>query len=462
LSRVSKKLKNIFIIKTSWLLLVSIAMRFLDINQDFSYILLAIYAFFGNMCAIEALMLCFFFRHINNSFDINSTFSLSYLVVISSIISIFWHSKLYNLKKFFFLDSFFFFTVFFGFFLIIHGIFFSNYMLISVLKASVWLFLSISLLMGFSSLSTHEISKLQKRFFWFFSALVLINFFIYLVTDIGYEHDARYFQGIFNHSQVLGIVTSLFSSIVFIIILNQKNFSLKAIFFIAIFTSSLILIFLTSSRTALLSLFFSVIIFVFFSTFFKKKNFLVTYNIFLNKNFSTLGILLLLPLIFFYDYFYRILITFLQKNSNIENLIGSYISSRMIVIEPMIENIKTKWLTGIGFGIPSFDTYSPIKQITFETLIFFTYEKGNLYLLILEELGLLGILIFIFWLFLLIQRLILSGDNIALIFVINILLINIGEAVMFSTGGLGLLILILLFWAATRPNSLSKNSYEKF
>jgi O-antigen ligase len=282
------------------------------------------------------------------------------------------------------------------------------------------------------------------------------------VTDIGYEHDARYFQGIFNHSQVLGIVTSLFSLIVFIIILNQKNFSLKAIFFIAIFTSSLILIFLTFSRTALLSLFFSVIIFVFFSTFFKKKNFLVTYNIFLNKNFSTLGILLLLPLIFFYDYFYRILITFLEKNSNIENLIDSYISSRMIVIEPMIENIKTKWLTGIGFGIPSFDTYSSIKQITFETLIFFTYEKGNLYLLILEELGLLGILIFIFWLFLLIQRLILSGDNIALIVVINILLINIGEAVVFSTGGLGLLILILLFWAATRPNSLSKNSYEKF
>lgn len=462
MSRVNKKLKNIFIFEKSWLLLVSIAMSFLGINQDFNYILLAIYAFFGNMCAIEALMLCFFFRHINNSFDINSTFSLFYLVVISSIISIFWHSKLYNLKKFFFLDSFFFFTVFFSFFLIIHGIFFSNYMLISVLKTSAWFFLSISLFIGFSSLSNHEISKLQKRFFWFSFILILINFFIYLVTDIGYEHDKRYFQGIFNHSQVLGIFMSLFLSVVFIIILNQKNFSLKTIFFIAIFTSSLILIILTFSRTALFSFLFSILAFVFFSIFFRKKKFFETYNIFRNKNFSTLGILLLLLLIFFYNYFYEIFIAFLKKNGSIQNFIHLYLSSRLIAIEPMIENIKTNWLTGIGFGIPSLETYSSIKQITFESLIFFTYEKGNLYILILEELGLLGFLIFTFWLFLLIQRLILSGNNIALIVVINILLINLGEAVLFSTGGLGLFLLILLFWAATRSSSLSKNSYEKF
>jgi hypothetical protein len=128
----------------------------------------------------------------------------------------------------------------------------------------------------------------------------------------------------------------------------------------------------------------------------------------------------------------------------------------------MIENIKTKWLTGIGFGIPSLQPDNSINKITFETLSFFTYEKGNVFLLVLEEVGSLGFLIFIFWLFFLIQRLILSRNNIALIIFINILLINLGEAVLFSTGGLGLFLLILLFWAATRPNSLSKISYEKF
>jgi hypothetical protein len=335
-------------------------------------------------------------------------------------------------------------------------------MLISILKASLWLLVSTSLLMAFSSLNSKETLKLQKRFFLFLFAFILINFFIYFVTDIGYEHDERFFQGVFNHPQVLGIIASSFSSIVFIIILNQKNFSLKTIFFVTIFISCLILIFLSASRTALFSFLFSTLIFIFFSIFFRKKEFLKFYNIFGNKTFRTLSIILLLFLIFFYDYYYRIILNFIEKDYNVKNFVDIYISSRLIAMEPLIENIKHTLLTGIGFGLPSLNTYKPVNNFNLEILNYFTYEKGNIFLLVLEEVGLLGFLIFIFWLFFLIQRLILSRNNIALIIFINILLINLGEAVLFSTGGLGLFLLILLFWAAARPNSLSKNSYEKF
>jgi len=335
-------------------------------------------------------------------------------------------------------------------------------MIISFLKSFIWLLLSISLFIAFSCLSTKETLKLQKNFFWSFFIIILISIPLYFVPVIGYEHDGRGFQGIFNHPQIFGIILSLFSSIVLIILLDQKNFSLKTIFFLSVLIFCLILIFMTGARTALLSFFFSLLIFIFFSIFFRKKSFFKFYNIFFNKNFNILIIIFLFFLIFFFDYFYKIFLNFLEKGQNTQNIVDAYISSRTIVIGPMIENIKTKWLTGIGFGVPSLQPDNSINIITFEAFSFFTYEKGNIFLSIQEELGLLGFLIFTFWLFLLIQRLILSGDNIALIVVINILLINLGEAVLFSTGGLGLFLLILLFWAATRPNSLSKNSYEKF
>jgi hypothetical protein len=230
LSRISKNLKNILIIKTPWLILIAIVNRFLNINEDFSYIILSFYAIFGNIHAIQALIFCFLFRHLNVSFNINTTFEMSYLVIISSIVSIFVNSKIYILKKkSFFVSSFLLFTIFFGIFLIIHGFFFSKFMFISLLKSFVWLLLSISLFIAFSSLSIKETLKLQKNFFWSFFIIILISIFFYFVPDIGYAHDGRGFQGIFNHPQIFGIILSLFSSIVLIILFNQKNFSLKTI-----------------------------------------------------------------------------------------------------------------------------------------------------------------------------------------------------------------------------------------
>lgn len=257
MSRISRNLKNLFIVRTSWLILVAIVNRFLNINEDFSYVILSFYAMFGHIYAIQALIFCFLFRHLNGSFNINTTFEMSYLVIISSIVSIFLNSKFHILrKKSFFVSSFFLFTIFFGFFLIIHGIFFSKFMIISLLKSLIWLLLSISLFIAFSSLSTKETLKLQKNFFWSFFIILLISISFYFVPIIGYAHDGRGFQGIFIHPQIFGIILSLFSSIVLIIFLDQKNFSLKTIFFLSVLIFCLILIFMTAARTALFSFFF--------------------------------------------------------------------------------------------------------------------------------------------------------------------------------------------------------------
>jgi hypothetical protein len=325
-------------------------------------------------------------------------------------------------------------------------------MLISILKSFSWFFLLISLVIAFCSLSPAETSELQKRFFWFFFIIALISFALHFVPVIGYAHDGRGLQGILNHPQLFGVIFSILSSALLIFLLNQKIFSLKTIFLFTVFIFYLMLTFLSASRTALFSFFFSVLIFIFCSIFFKKQNFFKTYNFFGNKNFRYLSILVVLFSIFFYINYYNFFFDFFDKGQSATNILEAYSMSRLIAIEPVIQNIKTSWLTGIGFGLPSFKTFSSYNEISLEFLSSFSYEKGNLFLLVVEELGVLGFLIFISWLFFLIRVPILSSNNIALIVIINILLSNLGEAVLFSTGGLGLLTLILLSWAATRSN----------
>jgi hypothetical protein len=326
-------------------------------------------------------------------------------------------------------------------------------MFISILKSFFWFFLLISLVIAFSSLSPEETSELQQRFFSFFFIIALISVALHFVPFIGYTHDGRGLQGIFNHPQTFGIIFSILSSALLIFILNQKIFSFKTIFLFTVLIFYLILIFLSASRTALFSFLFSVLIFIFCSIFFKKQNFFKTYNFFGNKNFRLLSIVFVLFAIFFYKNYYDFFLIFFEKDQAVTNILDAYLHSRLIAIDPVIQNIKTSWLTGIGFGLPSLKNFSSYNEISLEMLSSFSYEKGNFFLLVVEELGVLGFLIFILWLFFLIRVSILSSNSIALIVTINILLLNLGEAVFFSTGGFGLLTLILLAWAATRSNS---------
>jgi O-antigen ligase len=428
-------------------------MKFLNTNVDFSYIILAIYAFFGHSQAIQALMLCFLFRHLNISLNINSSIILPWLVFISSIISIFLHLKLPVIKKNFYQTSLFFlFTLFLIFFLVIHGIFFSQYTLISMIKALLWSSLSISLLVAFYSLSLQETLELQKNFFWFFLMLIIISFSFHFMPNIGYSHDGRGFQGIFNHPQVFGLIVSLFSSIVVIFILSQKYFSLRTFSSFALLIFCLILIYLSASRTALFSLLLSLITFFFFSIFFKKKFFFNTYNIIFNKNFRIFIIIIILTLICFFNYYNQHILNFIDKDYNTKNIMDAYFEARSVAIDPVIDNIKSKWLMGIGFGLPSLSDFTILNEINYEIFNFSKYEKGNLFFLVLEELGFLGLLIFILWLFLLIRESILSGDNIRLIIILNIIFANLSEAVLFSSGGFGLFFIILLYYSSVRSN----------
>lgn len=472
---INKNLRNITIFKTYWLILLAIALRFLETNVTYSFIILAFYAFFGHTHAIQALVICFLLRGLNPNLQImlssgTSTNFLSYLVILSSIFSIFLNLKLVTIKKIFSkISTFVLLTFFLIFFLFFNGIFISQSIFISIPKIILWSSLSVSLLLAFYSLSIQETLHLKKSFFWFFLILILISFILHFIPSIGYSWDKKGLNGIFYHPQIFGAVVALFSSIVFIILLQQKYLSLKTLFLLILFILCFILTFLSASRTAYFSLLLSIFTFMIYSIFLKKIFFFRIYNIFNNKTLKISIITIILVLIILSYLHHEEFLIFIKKGYDVNSLADLYFTTRSVAIDPVIEIVKSKWLTGIGYGLTS--KFDPIilDLNNFDDVLFFLIEyrpqaeKGVIFLLVLEELGIIGLLIFVIWLISLIST-ILLGNNIELIIIFIILFTNLGEAVLFAPGGLGLLFIILIFWAGTRSNqkSTKKEPYEKF
>jgi hypothetical protein len=116
----------------------------------------------------------------------------------------------------------------------------------------------------------------------------------------------------------------------------------------------------------------------------------------------------------------------------------------------MLDSVKQKPLTGIGFGVPSEGglstpiVYDPI----FNLPIMATVEKGVMPVAVLEELGIpLGIIVYLWlaWLFVLAAR----GGAVAFATFSASLAVNAAEAMFFSPGGAGLFFLVIASMAVT-------------
>jgi hypothetical protein len=113
----------------------------------------------------------------------------------------------------------------------------------------------------------------------------------------------------------------------------------------------------------------------------------------------------------------------------------------------MGENIREHPLLGIGFGIASFPEDFVVERDTLLGLpVSATTEKGVLPVMVVEELGALGALAFVLWLWIILRKSATRGGLVALAVIWTALLLNIGEAMLFSPGGMGLLLMILIAW----------------
>ena len=132
------------------------------------------------------------------------------------------------------------------------------------------------------------------------------------------------------------------------------------------------------------------------------------------------------------------------------SVLENYLSARGALIGPMLDNIRERPWTGIGFGVASLPARARVERTAFGIPVSAPVEKGVLPLALLEELGVFGLAAAVAWMWCFVRRAARRGAA-AMAVCLTILFINLGESVLMSPGGIGMVCLILFGWAAAGP-----------
>ena len=229
----------------------------------------------------------------------------------------------------------------------------------------------------------------------------------------------------------------------YLLSLNKEFHGNALIIFLAVF--ALILVFASESRTGLLMILLPCSVAVIYYS----KLLFNSFAFFMTSIFFLLTAVLLIN--FYMDEF----ISYLVKGSGSDNFADIAMSSRGPLFLAMWNNIVLNPILGIGFGAPTDNIFFNIEDASSFAGIIISYpnEKGILFFAILEEIGLIGLILFIMLLvFILYQAF--KRNFLGAILGLSILSSNITEATFTSFGGAGL---ILFIFFSVGVMSLRKN-----
>jgi O-antigen ligase len=282
------------------------------------------------------------------------------------------------------------------------------------------------------------------------------------VSEIGYAKNGTGFQGILNHPQAFGTTMAVIGALVMGKLLSQKRPSWK---FLAITLVCIVLIVLSEARTAGMALILALGVSVVFIMTFSGQSIRSAMPVLRSKRFIVLVLLFLVFLIVPGLPLHGVVNDYISKSTDVDSLWSAYQVSRAVLFDPMIANISESPIFGIGFGIASDSTAMNVRRDPlFGIPISAPVEKGVMPLAILEEVGVVGFILVAIWILFLLRR---STANGIASFLVSttVLLINLGESTLFSPGGMGMFMLILLNFAVTKPKStkfsqININSYK--
>ena len=414
-----------------------------------SYLVIAVYALSGRAQAIQALALSWLLTMINPGLapEAPYAFVMRYVVLLAAAISVFLRSNF--LLYFKLTNNMVRATLMLGSFLIVLSYFFSPMIGVSVLKALSWTVSMSTLFAAWGGLSPESRDLLARLLFQGIIFVMLASLPLLLVPSLGYLRNGTGFQGILNHPQVFGLTMALLGARAASHILAYKRPPWSNVVLVA---ASVMLVFLSQARTAGMAMVLGVGVAIVIAPFLAKRPIRSMLPGLRSKRVHIILGLTLACFLIAGPTLNAIIRPYISKGTGVTHLIETYENSRGILIEPMWYNIKDKPLQGIGFGIASVPALMNIERDpVFELPISASVEKGAMPLAVLEELGIFGFLAVAAWLWILLRRSAHGGVG-PLAVSITVLLMNMGEATLFSPGGMGLLILILLGWAAQSGN----------
>lgn len=338
-------------------------------------------------------------------------------------------------------------TVILGVYIILHSLLLSGFPVISFLKGMIWLLAMLTVILSFTSLGESEFDLAGEHIYGFLVFLLMFSFFVYMILPAGSLQPYSYLRGVLGHSQAAGVMGGLLSVWAFGKFLDRTN--VKLIDFLVFLLSSL-MVFLSGARTGFITLVLCVFVVFLVAAFQRKgpgRRLLIQLR---NPIVVICAFALSVAMLMSSVTLMSSVNTFFGKGSDAGSLAGAYSASRGDLIEAMLDNIRSDPLAGIGFGIASDSENMKVEKIL-GIPISAVVEKGVTHLAVWEELGLLGMLLAIYWLAVIILKA-MRGSLVQIALISSIFLQNFGEATLFSAGGMGLLQILLIGYAAYRVN----------
>lgn len=407
------------------------------IAHAFSYVILSVWALRGPRAAIEALTLTVLITYLNPGIYTLSPYSnlLRWIVIGVAFIQIVANTLI--LKKAFPVVIIWLLTyaVVIGTFSVLNS--YSPY--VSLFKLFTFTIVASSVIIGFS-LTKNNTSYWMAWFITFY-IVVIISSFPLIIYDVGYFRNAKGFQGLLNHPQAYGVFIAPFASWLFMMIF-EKHQKKKLLILLAII--SMISLIATQSRTGALSFLGSVIFTIIYVTIRNPGIFrhviiwavlfsyvLIFFAVIMISNVSVTG---------------KSIQSFALKGKNERTLSEGFYMSRGFLLERSMANFLKHPITGIGFGVASNQRDLEVKRDpVFGLPIGASVEKGFTAVAVLEETGVVGFVLLTILLYYFIGPVLKINNCLSPIaLIMGALFVNFGEAILLSTGGLGLLNWLLL------------------
>lgn len=428
-------------------------------TANLSFLILAAYATLGRSQAIKALALCWLFTMLSPGLAPGASLDGfgRYMVFVGAFIAVFLRSRIRPGS--FTCSSIVLFTVGLGAFFMIHALYVSPMPDVSILKALSWMMVTGTLFSAWSGLAHEDQEKLSRQLYLGLVAIMVVSVPLF-VLPLGYLRNGNGFQGILNHPQAFGPTMAILGAIAASKLFAEKRPSWQ---YLGVLGVSLVFILASEARTAGLALVIGLCLAIASVPVLSGQRIRAVLPGLRSRRVWGIAVVALCLGGVFAPQIANKIGDYISKSGragSVESIAEAYDKSRGGLIDRMFKNINENPLTGIGFGIASEPELMVVERDPlFGLPVGAPVEKGVLPLAMLEELGWPGAGIVAFWLIGLAVRASRNGV-VSISILITALMINMGENVFFSPGGMGLFVLIGVTWTASKVNRESAGAFK--
>lgn len=414
-------------------------------------ILLCLWALIGAKQAIQALSIAVIIKHLNPTlYAYSAEFGLiAWVLLLLAGFRVFLGASMRQLKLL---------VPLLGFVLVatvLTAAQANKYPDISMMKLFIFSYGAATLIVSYALLDDLDAQKLETWFFSLAATVILLSLPTFAFPAIAYARNGTGFQGIMAHPQTFGPMLAPIASWLIAGLFFLKQGKLLKPLLLAIFLLALMI--RSEARTGIAAVFLSLGA-TFLVLFFKRKRF-QTFRIGRAIGLSVAAVAAVAIGMATSDSLRERLLAFVFKHhsKNVEQAL----LSRSGGIESQWHFFLQEPLIGNGFGVYAWGEFPSGIVRVFGIPISAPIEKGFLPTAILEEIGLVGTLAFLWLLASLGGRAIKNADPRWLAVFFACLSVNVGEMVFFSLGGIGLYYWLLL-GLSTRSPKHTENLKAKY